>query len=839
MTLLSPQLLWLLFLVPIVWLVPRRVEDVRHGLLRTAVILFLVFGLARPVWWIEDTTEHQVLVWDRSASVETNVADDARRAVAEWLRAVSSQAHVELIELGDADLPPIDSKLEARVQRHRALTDGTDLGAALAIANRAIPEGGRGAVTVISDGLATARDWGQATQALVSRGVPVHTVTLPGRGADVRPIGLSARGELRVGQTARIEVRVAATNAVVDIALSSGEQSLGTVEGVAVDGTGTAVVAFEPDAPGFLELTATVAMASGTDSDPDNNAWSETFAVQEPLSVLYVGERAQGGAGRLEKLLGVGFRIEDSAVLADAPLPPASYDLILIDDRSADSLPESTQAEFVRSVSDLGVGLVMSGGGASFGPGGYHESTIARSLPVEFVQKEEKRDPSTTLVVIIDTSGSMGGNRVQLAKEVARLAIRRLLPHDKVGIVEFFGAKRWAAPIQPASNAIDIQRALNRLDAGGGTVILPAIEESFYAMQNTQTRYKHCLVLTDGGVETGAFEALLRRMADKGMNVSTVLVGPDTHSEFLVNLSNWGKGRFYSVPNRFNLPEVLLKQPNTSRIPAYRPGVHQVRGRGGPGWWGDVDRTKIPALAGYVETRPRKGAEVLIETTNSAHPILATWRYGLGRVTTFMTEPTGPGTEPWKEWSGYGPMLARVLTRTAADSRAGFDFTIERVDQIVTVRADRRVRSAIRPAAERMTESQSGGAPKRTPLEFRRRADGVFTSTFVTAPDEEVRIHARTEGQPRSITRLVSSSYDDLAPEANVDPSRALDLAQLAAATSGQQVEIRSLSSFAPPVGGASDPRALLDLWPWCFVLALLGYLGDLAYRRRPSGVIV
>ena len=125
---------------------------------------------------------------------------------------------------------------------------------------------------------------------------------------------------------------------------------------------------------------------------------------------------------------------------------------------------------------------------SAFGTGGYFETPIASVLPVEMIQKEEKRDPSTTLVVIVDTSGSMSGERVQLAKECARLAIRRLLPHDKVGIVEFYGTKQWAAPIQSAANAIDIQRALNRLDAGGGTVILPAIEEAFYALQNVDRK---------------------------------------------------------------------------------------------------------------------------------------------------------------------------------------------------------------------------------------------------------------------------------------------------------------------------------------------------------------
>ena len=307
--------------------------------------------------------------------------------------------------------------------------------------------------------------------------------------------------------------------------------------------------------------------------------------VDDPLRVAYLGARVQGAPARLGELLGDGFEITADGV--------EGADVVLLDDRPARSVPAERQQSLASAVAEGRAGLVMAGGEASFGPGGYHEEPLEELLPVEFVQTEEKRDPSTTLVVIIDTSGSMGGNRVQLAKEVSRLAIRRLLPHDKVGLVEFYGAKRWAVPIQPASNSIEIERALNRLDAGG-TVILPAIEEAYYGLKNVRTRYKHVLILTDGGVETGAFEPLLRRMADDGMNVSTVLIGPDAHSEFLVNIANWGQGRFYSVPNRFNLPEILLKQPASAKLPAYRPQATAVRARGGASWWGRDRARRAP-----------------------------------------------------------------------------------------------------------------------------------------------------------------------------------------------------------------------------------------------------
>ena len=196
-------------------------------------------------------------------------------------------------------------------------------------------------------------------------------------------------------------------------------------------------------------------------------------------------------------------------------------ELTVLCDLPAEELPDQFQQQIEQRVVE-GMGLLVTGGRRSLGPGGYQQTAMAKLLPVSFAQDIERRDPSTTLVVIIDTSGSMAGARVDLAKEIARLAIARLKPHDKVGIVEFYGSKRWAAPIQPASNAIDIQRALNRLSAGGGTVILPAIEEAYYALGNVDTRTKHVLVLTDGGVESGAFEPLIRRMASKGITLSTV-----------------------------------------------------------------------------------------------------------------------------------------------------------------------------------------------------------------------------------------------------------------------------------------------------------------------------
>lgn len=818
---LSPGWLFAALAVPLIWLGIRARGGAMHRLLRSAALLALVFAMAQPVWWGTGGLTHSVLVLDGTASVDAGAASALEAQTAEWAAQLPADSRAVLVRFG----APREVSAAEREAFDEVVQLGGGLTNALALAARQIPGGARGSITIASDGLAATPDWGPAAQALAARGVPVHTVRLEGPAQDLRPVRWEAVGEWRVGEEARLAVEVLGRSDALALSLQGAGGELARVDGLVVDGRARFELAFEPSEAGFLALTLQAEVPAGADGRPGNETLTGHFAVQDPLRVLYLGGRHAAGRERLGELVGPGFQLEGGPQAEATRLDASGFDLVVLDDFAAESLPQGAQEELRDAVLSGAIGLFMSGGQAAFGSGGYSEGALSEVLPVEAVQKEEKRDPSTSLVVVIDTSGSMGGERVQLAKEVARLAIGRLLPHDKVGIVEFYGAKRWAAPLQPASNRIELQRALNRMDAGGGTVILPAIEESFYGLQNVQTRYKHVLVLTDGGVERGAFEPLIRRMADKGIAVSTVLIGGAAHSEFLVNIANWGKGRFYSVPNRFSLPEILLKQPTTSKLPAYRPGIHSVESSGPARWWGDVEREGLPPIDGYVETKARAEAEVLMKTTEGGHPVLATWRTGLGRSTAMMTEPTGAGTASWSDWEGYGPLLARLLASSAADTRREWSFDLARDGLRARLVATRLLPGAQPPVAR---EWRDGVLQE---LRFETLADGLLEARWVADPTSEVLVLA---GPARDEVRLALSAAADAHPETNVDPLRGLDLARLAAATGGREVPSASLAAFRPPAGGAAIDLDRTRLAPLALLAALLLYLADVYYRRRP-----
>ncbi len=808
-SLLKPMFLLLALAIPFLWWRAKSLA-MSQKLIRSLVFAFLILALANPVVKTREPREHLIVILDQSDSLPQESLVHGGDRLRTILAQAKGTTKKTIIVLGGrfSDAALADEVIYLKDKE-------SDLGAALDIAAFKLQADVAGSVLVISDGESTKANWGDAVLELSQRHIPVHCIELKSRQGDLYPSSLQFSAELRVGQPCAGFVEVVGARGGVELTIAEEGKIVETLKDQVPDAQGRIHFVVEPKEAGFRKFTVSLV---GDDDVDGNNSLSQLVAVNDPKKVLYLGSRVLGGAQALGKLVGPGFEV--SAPGSQGAVSFADFDLVVVDDLPAARFTEAQQERLLEAARTAGTGILVSGGPASFGPGGYQSSPLADVLPVRFLQKEEKKDPSTSLVIIIDTSGSMGRTRVQLAKEVARLAMRRLLPHDKVGIVEFYGAKRWAAPLQPASNAIEIQRALNRLQAGGGTVIMPAIEEAYYGLQNVNTRYKHVLVLTDGGVESGAFEPLIRKMAERGVNTSTVLLGPRAHNDFLVNLSQWGKGRFYAVPNRFNLPEILLKQPTSSRLPAYRQGSFAVKADGRTYWWGDIDPESVPPVSGFVELKLRPGAEAPLRVAQGESPLVATWMTGCSRVTILSTEPLGPGTASWRDWTGYGQFLAHLFSRTARPNRNAVTYKLARDGNRVTVTAKQTLSDGAAPKARYLGE----GSWK--PLVFQKRAPGIRVAELAWKNSDEFRVI--TESSHRLL--LAKGEKDDV--ELQVNPAEGLDLALLASDCGGQ-FESTAAAPISLTYSDAQGPWGLRFLAPWCFLLALLTYIFDVFNRRR------
>ena len=445
-----------------------------------------------------------------------------------------------------------------------------------------------------------------------------------------------------------------------------------------LDGRGRATLPVElPAEPGPIAVSLTVYGADGEVVDRRQIG----LRVREPARVVVLpGTGAEVTAGTLQRLFGPTgtVRIGGMDTAADADL------IVAPDTASASTEAQAALAQAVASSAGL---LVLTGEASLPQPG----EPLAAVIPARERPEAMKRDPSVAVVVIIDTSGSMGGPRMPLAKQVAQLAIRRLRPHDRVGIVEFYGSRRWAAPIQSAANQIEVQRGLNRLTAGGGTVILPAIQEAYYGLLNTRARHKHVLILTDGGVETGPFREWMERLRASNVAVSTVLVGPAQHSDFLMSLAQWGGGRHYHAPDKFQLPEVIFKQTEQQRLALMDGESVEVAfaplwpdGMQDPGGGADGPRAMVSGLR---RLEPRATA-LLPAMARSGVGAAYQWRWGRGTAAVWAGAMDDDALGEALADPGFVEWMRAWLTSLAdAKIRAGSGLRIaaESVDQGLVV----------------------------------------------------------------------------------------------------------------------------------------------------------
>jgi len=302
---------------------------------------------------------------------------------------------------------------------------------------------------------------------------------------------------------------------------------------------------------------------------------------------------------------------------------------------------------------------MMLGGENSYGLGGYYRTPIEEILPVSLDVDKKQDQPSLALALVIDKSGSMSGSKIELAKSAANASVELLSKEDEIGVITFDGSYHWVVPLQARRDPRDITETILTIQAGGGTSIYPALEQAYQALSRSRARLKHVILMTDGQSNDGDYASLCSRMAQEKITVSTVAIGTDAAFDLLRNIAEWGAGRFYVSEDAANVPQIFTKETMTvSRSSLveepFRPKVARtasmIRG---------IDWEKAPLLLGYNVTKPKATSEVIL-VSDLGEPILASWRYGLGKVGAFTSDAKNHWASEWLEWGGYQKFWSQV-----------------------------------------------------------------------------------------------------------------------------------------------------------------------------------
>jgi hypothetical protein len=480
-------------------------------------------------------------------------------------------------------------------------------------------------------------------------------------------------------------------------------------------------------------------------------------------------------------------------------------------------------------VQDLGGGLIMLGGDQSFGLGGYYKTTLEEILPVRSDFEKEKEKPSLAMVLVIDKSGSMGGEKIEMAKEAARAAVELLGANDKVGVLAFEGENFWISEMHPCTDKGFVLDRIAGLEAGGGTVMAPAMEEAHETLRTTVAKLKHVIILTDGISAPGDFEGIAQAMAADRITCSTVAMGTDADQPLLEEIARIGNGRYYVADDPAQVPQIFAKETVTASKSAINEQPFSPTIVRPTQVLNEIRMDEAPFLLGYVITRPKPTAEVIL-ATESGDPLLAWWRYGLGMSVAFSSDAKARWAAEWLTWPQFGQFWAQVVRHALRKAEARGTFVqIERKGRRATVSLDAIEQPSgrfLNRAASELTLigpqllttkiEMAQVAPGRYQAEVDTTRQGSYQLMFTQTKDSQV-LGRQTRG--------LAVGYPD---ELRLRPVNT-DLLRSIAGASGGTFDIKPDAVFDPPEQTA--PRAV-PLWSYLGTAAALLFVLDVALRR-------
>jgi len=108
----------------------------------------------------------------------------------------------------------------------------------------------------------------------------------------------------------------------------------------------------------------------------------------------------------------------------------------------------------------------------------------------------------TNVYLVVDTSGSMEGKKLEAAREALRVFLAQIKGDmERVGMVEFSTQVNNIIPLDELGhNRAELEAAIERLEAGGNTALLDAVRAAYVRLQqeNDTERINAIVAMTDG-----------------------------------------------------------------------------------------------------------------------------------------------------------------------------------------------------------------------------------------------------------------------------------------------------------------------------------------------------
>ena len=169
--------------------------------------------------------------------------------------------------------------------------------------------------------------------------------------------------------------------------------------------------------------------------------------------------------------------------------------------------------------------------------------------------------PPLNLALVIDRSGSMTGEPLEMARQAACAAVRQLRAQDRLSIVTFDNTVQVVIPSQYVTDPAAMLAAIGNIESGGSTALHAGwLEGASQVAGHLQPQaLNRVILLTDGQANVGLQRAgqiapQVQGLAERGVSTSAIGLGDHYDEDLLVAIVNAGDGNFEHAQRPAQLP---------------------------------------------------------------------------------------------------------------------------------------------------------------------------------------------------------------------------------------------------------------------------------------------
>ncbi|MEN9677066.1 MAG: hypothetical protein RIS76_2962, partial [Verrucomicrobiota bacterium] len=832
--------LWLLLLIPAVgwtvWLAWRSDASltswrrwVSAGL-RLVLLILLVGAIAGAQWRRPQEGMNAFFLLDRSDSVPSGQQESARALANGWAKAKREVDKAGFLIFGTEAALETTATSAADAEKIQAVVgaERTDIAGAIRLGTAAFPETGQKRLVLLSDGNENIGDAVAALTAARPLGVTMDVVPLGARrGGDVSVQKLGLPANLKKGQT--FDARIFATSDTkrpATIRFFRNDRLLGEERTVLEAGKNLIALPQTLDEPGFYGYEVQVEVEG--DTVAQNNKASSFVNVRGDPRVLIVSsnpeqDRALTAALRESKLE---VRVVDERSLPSTLAELQSYDAIVLGNVAAGDLGREGMRLLESAVRDFGVGLVAIGGDQAFAAGGYRNTPLEATLPLDMELSSKKVLPKGALGLVMHGMEFANGNEV--ARDIAIAALDALGPQDEMGVWLWDGTERALFELQ----AVGSKNRLAGLIAGMSQGDLPSFQGlmtlAYQDLKKSTANLKHLIVFSDGDPNAPS-DQLMKDLVGARVTISTVMIGGHVQPTTMEAMAAQGGGRFYDVKSASMLPQIFIKEAAVILKSAIFEDPFQPQVAGGSELIRGIGAGEFPMLRGYVASSPKPRAETPL-LTDKGDPLLAHWQYGLGRAVAFTSDARPKWAQDWVGWGKYRQFWSQTINwalRRVDNADLNTEVSVENGEGVISVEAldaEGNFRNFLNLQAA--VASPKG---ERTLVMLEQTGPGHYEARFPTKEVGAYLLNLLEMKDGQVVGAQVLGASVNYSPEFNASEPNLILLRRLAELGGGRLLNPEVDNPFLLNRVKTYQPR---DLWEALLKLLVILFVIDVAVRR-------